>query len=335
MLGNDTDPDGDPLTAPSVTRPSHGAVTVNADGSFTYTPAANYNGPDSFTYRANDGAARQQHGHRHLISPSQPVNDAPVAATTRPPPRGQPASPSRVLANDTDPDGDLLTAALVRARHGTVTLNADGSFTYTPAANYNGTDSFTYRANDGALDRNIATVTITVTPVNDAPRVIEALGVQRFVDSVQYSEDGSRAFVITQTSSIVNKPVAHQGGRRGHRHRPHGGHPDHRRWQIRLAVRHQPNRQQRPQHQPRRHHHQHLLDRQDHPTTTVTTIDTDTGAVVDPTHPLVLPGQPSESGVQSVHEGQAVYLVTEVANSTVGESTITVTLIDNTAPAPA
>ena len=75
-----------------------------------------------------------------------------------------------VLGNDTDADGKPLTAALVGApAHGTVTLNANGSFTYTPAANYNGPDSFTYRANDGTADSNVATVSITITAVNDAP----------------------------------------------------------------------------------------------------------------------------------------------------------------------
>ena len=67
-------------------------------------------------------------------------------------------------------DGDPLTAILVTGpAHGTLSLNAEGAFTYTPAADFNGTDAFTYRANDGALDSNIATVALTITPVNDAP----------------------------------------------------------------------------------------------------------------------------------------------------------------------
>ncbi len=75
-----------------------------------------------------------------------------------------------MLANDTDVEGDPLTAVLVDTpQHGTLTLNADGSFTYTPDANFNGTDSFTYKANDGQADTNAATVTITVNPVNDPP----------------------------------------------------------------------------------------------------------------------------------------------------------------------
>src|SRR5262249_43802681 len=73
-----------------------------------------------------------------------------------------------VLGNDTS--GGSLTAVRVSGpSHGTLTLNGNGSFTYTPAGNYNGSDSFTYKANDGTLDSNTATVNITVNPVNDAP----------------------------------------------------------------------------------------------------------------------------------------------------------------------
>src|SRR5213076_2251327 len=75
-----------------------------------------------------------------------------------------------IVANDTDIDGDTLSAMLVSGpANGSLTLNTDGSFTYTPNANFNGTDSFTYKVNDGAADSNVATVTLTVTAVNDAP----------------------------------------------------------------------------------------------------------------------------------------------------------------------
>jgi VCBS repeat-containing protein len=84
---------------------------------------------------------------------------------------------ANVLSNDSDPDsGDTLTAVVVNGpTNGELDLNADGSFTYTPNADFNGTDSFTYRASDGSADSNVATVTITVTPVNDAPK-IEVVG---------------------------------------------------------------------------------------------------------------------------------------------------------------
>jgi VCBS repeat-containing protein len=83
-------------------------------------------------------------------------------------------SPPGVLANDTDVDNQALRAILVSGpSHGMLTFNADGTFSYTPAANFNGTDSFTYKANDGSLDSNVATVTITVNPVNDAPSFVK------------------------------------------------------------------------------------------------------------------------------------------------------------------
>ena len=171
VLGNDTDADGNALTAVLVAGPAHGTLTLNADGSFTYMPAANYNGPDSFTYKANDGAADSNVATVTLTINA--VNDAPVAAndsysTNEDTALTVPAP--GVLGNDTDVDGNPLTAILVSgSSHGTLTLNADGSFTYTPAPDYYGPDSFTYKANDGQADSNIATVTLTVNPVNDAP----------------------------------------------------------------------------------------------------------------------------------------------------------------------
>jgi VCBS repeat-containing protein len=82
-----------------------------------------------------------------------------------------------VLANDSDPDHDPLSAVLVSGpSHGTLTLNANGSFTYGPAANFNGTDSFTYRASDGSLASDSVTVTLTVTARNDPPTVTVAAG---------------------------------------------------------------------------------------------------------------------------------------------------------------
>src|SRR5260370_9870222 len=79
-----------------------------------------------------------------------------------------------VLSNDTDLDGDALTAVLVAtAAHGSLTLNANGSFTYTPVSNYFGADSFTYRASDGWANSGIATVSLTITNVNPAPQLCD------------------------------------------------------------------------------------------------------------------------------------------------------------------
>ena len=79
-------------------------------------------------------------------------------------------SPSGVLANDIDPDGDEITAALVAdAEHGSVTLNTNGSFVYTPETDYTGSDAFTYRTSDAVSTSNIATVRITVNPTEEVP----------------------------------------------------------------------------------------------------------------------------------------------------------------------
>jgi VCBS repeat-containing protein len=169
-----TDADGDSLTYAVVAGPANGDVTLNsATGSFTYEPDANFNGSDSFTYRANDGVADSNVATVTITVNA--VNDAPVAAddaySTDEDTTLTVAAPG-VLGNDSDVDGDALEAVLVDdVAHGTLTLNADGSFSYEPDPNFNGSDSFTYKANDGVADSNVATVTITVDAVNDAPAV--------------------------------------------------------------------------------------------------------------------------------------------------------------------
>ncbi len=175
VLGNDSDVDGDTLTAAKLSDPAHGDVTLNADGSFTYTPDPDFDGSDSFTYKASGGGADS--AVRTVRITVTPVADAPVAvddaySTNEDTELTVPAS--GVLGNDTDGDGDTLSAAkLSDPAHGDVTLNADGSFTYTPDANYNGPDTFTYKANDDSTDSEVATVTVTVTAVNDAPVAVD------------------------------------------------------------------------------------------------------------------------------------------------------------------
>jgi VCBS repeat-containing protein len=174
LLKNDSDVDRNKITVSFHTDPSHGTLTVNPNGSFTYTPQGNYHGSDSFTYRITDGDLESNTATATITV--TPVNDAPVAAndsyTINEDVVLDTAAQSLpgVLANDTDFDGDTLRAVLVAGvSHGTLSLANNGSFIYTPQANYNGADSFTYRANDGALDSGVVTVTITIRAVNDAP----------------------------------------------------------------------------------------------------------------------------------------------------------------------
>ncbi len=173
VLTNDTDVDGDPLRAIIVSNPTRGTLSLNTNGGFVYRPNTNYNGMDTFTYRATDGALNSAAATVTLTV--TPVNDRPTPGaagdnysvledqTLTVPAPG-------VLGNDSDIDGDSLAAVFISGpAHGTVTLNPNGSFVYVPSANYFGTDSFIYVASDGRTNSVPATVNITVTPVNDPP----------------------------------------------------------------------------------------------------------------------------------------------------------------------
>jgi uncharacterized delta-60 repeat protein len=164
LLSNDSDPDGDTLRVESITAPAHGAVVIDGGGNATYTPNANYHGTDRFTYTVNDG--RGERASAMAIVTIAAINDAPVAAndsySTAAGSLLTVTAPA-VLGNDSDVDSAALTAVLVTApAQGTMTLNANGSFTYTPASGFAGTVTFTYRASDGTAGSNLATATIVV-----------------------------------------------------------------------------------------------------------------------------------------------------------------------------
>src|SRR5206468_1235775 len=141
---------------------------LNPNGSFSYTPAAGYHWPDSFTYKANDATASSNTAtvSIRVDAPPVAVNDSYTVAENTPLSIATPG----VLANDSDADGDPITAVLaVGPAHGSLTLNPNGSFTYAPTTNFLGADSFTYKANDGFADSSVVTVALTV---NAAPSVV-------------------------------------------------------------------------------------------------------------------------------------------------------------------
>ena len=149
VLANDTDPDGDPLTATQTSSPSNGSLAWGGDGSFTYTPDPGFVGSDGFTYHADAGAASSAD-----VSVTITVtNGAPVAADdVYSIAWSQPliVSAPGILGNDTDPDGDPLVASIVSGpSNGTLLPNANGSFSYLPDLLFVGTDSFIYAASDG------------------------------------------------------------------------------------------------------------------------------------------------------------------------------------------
>jgi VCBS repeat-containing protein len=171
VLGNDTDPDNDILTASLVSQPVHGVLTLNANGAFNYTPDANYHGPDSFSYRASDGALSSAVTAVSLTITS--VNDPPIAlADAYSTDRDTPLTVSQpgVLSNDIDADADSLTATLVSGpAHGVLALNANGSFSYIPNPAYFGPDTFSYRAGDGVSLSATVNVALTVRGQNSPP----------------------------------------------------------------------------------------------------------------------------------------------------------------------
>jgi VCBS repeat-containing protein len=176
VLGNDSDPDADALTATPATAPVHGTLSLQTNGGFSYTPAANYNGSDGFTYTVSDGRGGTATGSVALSVTA--VNDAPVSAADA-------YSVARdgvlsvvapgVLGNDSDVEGSPLTAALAASpTHGSVSLATNGSFTYTPAGGYTGSDSFTYRASDGSAQGAVTTVSFSVGAASGPVTFVEA-----------------------------------------------------------------------------------------------------------------------------------------------------------------
>jgi VCBS repeat-containing protein len=188
VLSNDDGP-----VAVLLSNPANGSLTFNGDGSFSYTPFADWSGTDAFTYTPNANyygsdwfsyvitdSANQPDDAQVTINVAS-VNDLPIAADL-----GFATNEDQqlivyssmgtgLLYGASDPDGDNLTPQLVLgASHGYVDFSYFGSFIYTPAAEFSGTDSFTYQISDGnGAYSNVATVTLSVDPVNDAPVAVE------------------------------------------------------------------------------------------------------------------------------------------------------------------
>ncbi|HIF9314749.1 TPA: tandem-95 repeat protein, partial [Photobacterium damselae] len=161
-----TDVDGDNLTFKPGSDPTNGQVTVNADGSWEYVPNTDFNGEDSFTVVVDDG-----NGGTDTITVTvnvTPVNDAPIGEDVSAETPEETAVTGQLTA--TDVDGDNLTFKPgTNPENGQVTVNADGSWEYVPNTDFNGEDSFTVVVDDGNGGTDTITVTVNVTPVNDAP----------------------------------------------------------------------------------------------------------------------------------------------------------------------
>ncbi|GAA4030668.1 retention module-containing protein [Actimicrobium antarcticum] len=194
LLANDTDVDGNPLSIISVQGGVNGTVAL-VDGAVVFTPAANYNGPASFTYTISDGQGGTSTATVNVGV--TPVNDPPVAvadAATTSEDTAITITAATLLANDTDVDGNPLSIISVQGGvNGTVAL-VDGAVVFTPATNYNGPASFTYTISDGQGGTSTATVNVGVTPVNDPPVAV--------ADAATTSED--TAITLTAASLLAN-----------------------------------------------------------------------------------------------------------------------------------
>jgi gliding motility-associated-like protein len=175
VLGNDTDLNSDPLTAIKVSNPAYGTLTFNSNGSFTYANTGGSATSDSFTYKVNDGKVD---GNTvtvtlNIVRPNQ----APVAvADSYNLIRGSTLAVSvpGVLSNDSDSDGNTITAIKIsNPSQGTLTFNSNGSFTYVHGGGTNDSDSFAYKVNDGTVDGNIVTVTLTIALPGAAPVIAD------------------------------------------------------------------------------------------------------------------------------------------------------------------
>jgi DNA/RNA endonuclease G (NUC1) len=190
------------LTVTSVTADAntHGTVEL-AGGTVSYTPAANYNGPASFTYSVCDDGTTNSSPDSKCTTATvnvtvDPVNDSPTAADDSATTDEDTSVTINVLANDSDVENDSLTiSAVTQGAHGSV-VNNGVDVTYSPAANYHGSDSFTYTANDGHGGTAVATVNVTINAVNDNPVAVN--------DSASTNEDNSVTIDVVANDTDVD-----------------------------------------------------------------------------------------------------------------------------------
>ena len=197
VLANDSDVDNDPLVAVLVSGPANGTLTLGNDGSFTYVPNLVYIGADSFTYQARDPSSALSAPTTVLINDGLGIGPPAAGNDAYTTDEDMPLAGPSILANDLSPRGSALTAELVSGTaNGSLTLYPDGTFLYVPNANFDGSDSFTYRAFDGLAYSNVATVAISVDPVNDPPVAVD--------DAASVDEDGSTTIDLVGNDSDVD-----------------------------------------------------------------------------------------------------------------------------------
>ncbi|NET44443.1 Ig-like domain-containing protein, partial [Okeania sp. SIO2B3] len=177
FLSNDTDPDGDIVLIDSfdLSSTNGGSVSLNNDGTFTYTPPTNFSGTDTFNYTVSDGNGGTDTATVSIsVTAAAPTNSPPTAGADSATTTSNTSVTINVLANDSDPDEDdisLISADSTSANNGNITVNSDNTVTYTPADGFTGTDTFTYTIDDGNGGTDLGTVTVSVAPSENNPPV--------------------------------------------------------------------------------------------------------------------------------------------------------------------
>ncbi|MCC6075851.1 Ig-like domain-containing protein, partial [Pseudomonas sp. GCM10022188] len=175
VASNDSTSSGGALSFAKASDPAHGSVVVNADGTYTYTPDANWSGADSFDYTVTDVASGETLTRTVTITVTAAtdlvaVNDTATTAEDTP-------VNGTVASNDSTTSGGALSFAKASdPAHGSVVVNSDGTYTYTPDANWGGSDSFDYTVTDADSGESLTrTVTVTVTPAVDLTALADSI----------------------------------------------------------------------------------------------------------------------------------------------------------------
>ena len=216
VLANDSDPENDPLSVISNTQPSNGTVAINPDGTLTYSPNTGFSGSDVFEYTISDGQGGEDTATVTVSvgsppPPPPPGEQPPVAVDDSASTAEDTEVTFSVTANDFDPDGDLDVGTVIVVSgpsNGSVLVNADGTIVYTPDADYNGADVFTYTvADSGGLVSNTATVNLQVS----AQREVAAF-TDNWVNGVEYSAYASEEAYLNGEAAVAEGLTGDQDG---------------------------------------------------------------------------------------------------------------------------
>lgn len=198
VMANDALPTTGAFNIQSTTPPTNGVITVLANGTIDYTPNVDFFGVDTFTYTLADASGRTSTATVTVTVKN--VQDPPIAnADSGSTPEDTTLPNINILANDSDPDNDMLTVTMATPGNGMVTINPDGTIDYTPNAGFFGTDTITYTITDGNGGFATSTVLINVAPVADPPTSAD--------NTVKTDEEISYTFVASDFAFADQDPT--------------------------------------------------------------------------------------------------------------------------------